>query len=253
MTDTTHLPQQQQTAVPGARLGAVLAVLGAGLLAAGTWLHPMHADAGVPAAAFAEYAAAGHVPWVAGHLLQFGGIAGMVLAVVLLSRTITGARESAWARVTTVAGAAGLATAATLQAVDGVALKAMVDLWSGATEDRAALFSAALAVRQIEIGLDGLLALLLAVVFLGFGLALLSAPTGTRSLAVLALATAGAAAVNGVALCLGGFSDVAMLATTASGLLGIATLLVAARWSWRRGTPRAGRPPTPVPGIPGTT
>jgi hypothetical protein len=252
MTDTTHLPQQQ-TAVPGARLGAVLAVLGAGLLAAGTWLHPMHADAGVPAAAFAEYAAAGHVPWVAGHLLQFGGIAGMVLAVVLLSRTITGARESAWARVTTVAGAAGLATAATLQAVDGVALKAMVDLWSGATEDRAALFSAALAVRQIEIGLDGLLALLLAVVFLGFGLALLSAPTGTRNLAVLALATAGAAAVNGVVLCLGGFSDVAMLATTASGLLGIATLLVAARWSWRRGTPRAGRPPTPVPGIPGTT
>ena len=88
-------------------------------------------------------------------------------------------------------------------------------------------------MRQIEIGLDGLLALLLAVVFLGFGLALLSAPTGTRSLAVLALATAGAAAVNGVALCLGGFSDAAMLATTASGLLGIATLLVAAHWSWR--------------------
>ncbi len=240
MTDTTHLPQQQ-TAVPGARLGAVLAVLGAGLLAAGTWLHPMHADPGVPAAAFAEYAAAGHVPWVAGHLLQFGGIAGMVLAVVLLSRTTTGARASAWARVTTVAGAAGLATAATLQAVDGVALKAMVDLWSEATEDRAALFSAALAVRQIEIGLDGLLALLLAVVFLGFGLALLSAPTGTRSLPVLALATAGAAAVNGVVLCLGGFSDVAMLATTASGLLGIATLLVAARWSWRRASPAPDR------------
>lgn len=240
MTDTTHLARSQ-TAVPGARLGAVLAVLGAGLLAAGTWLHPMHADPGVPAAAFAEYAAAGHVPWVAGHLLQFGGIAGMVLAVVLLSRTTTGARASAWARVTTVAGAAGLATAATLQAVDGVALKAMVDLWSEATEDRAALFSAALAVRQIEIGLDGLLALLLAVVFLGFGLALLSAPTGTRSLAVLALATAGAAAVNGVVLCLGGFSDVAMLATAASGLLGIATLLVAAPWSWRHASPAPDR------------
>ncbi len=232
MTDTTHLARSQ-TAVPGAHLGAVLAVLGAVLLAAGTWLHPAHADPGVPSAAFAEYAAAGHVTWVAGHLLQFGGIAGVVLAVVLLSRTIAGARAAAWARVTTVAGAAGLATAATLQAVDGVALKAMVDLWSGATEDRAALFSAALAVRQIGIGLDGLLALLLAVVFLGFGPALLSAATGTRSLAVLALATAGAAAVNGVALCLGGFSDAAMLATTASGLLGIATLLVAAHWSWR--------------------
>jgi hypothetical protein len=52
-----------------------------------------------------------------------------------------------------VLGAAGLATAALLQAVDGVALKATVDLWSGAGEDRSSLFAAALAVRQVEIGL----------------------------------------------------------------------------------------------------
>src|SRR3712207_6973636 len=98
----------------------------------------MHAGPGVPAAAFAEYAAAGHVRWVAGHLLQFGGIAGMVLAVVLLSRTVARARAAARARVTTVAGAGGLAAAATLQAVAGVALKAMARLWVRGTQGRAA-------------------------------------------------------------------------------------------------------------------
>jgi hypothetical protein len=83
---------------------------------------------------------------------------------------------TAWTRVTAACGAAGLPTAATLQAVDGVALKAMVDLWAGAANDRSALFAAALAVRPVEIGLDALLALVLAATFLGFGVGLLTAP-----------------------------------------------------------------------------
>ena len=66
-----------------------------------------------------------------------------------------------------------------LQAVDGVALKAMVDLWTGADEDRSSLFAGALAVRQIEIGLDALFALLLALAFLAFGIGLLIAPSGS--------------------------------------------------------------------------
>ena len=252
MTDTTHLPRSQ-TAVPGARLGAVLAALGAVLLAAGTWLHPMHADPGVAVAAFAEYAAIGRGTWVAGHLLQFGGLAGMVLAVVLLSRTVADGRTTAWVRLTAVCGAAALATAATLQAVDGVALKAMVDLWSGAAaEDRPGLFAAALAVRQVEIGLDALFALVFAATFLGLAVVLLTAPAGSRRLGALVLATAGAGAVNGVLLALGGFSDASMLATTASVLLGITSLALVALRSWRRQTPRAGRAPTPVPGRPGT-
>src|SRR4051812_29920207 len=104
--------------------------------------------------AFAEYAADSRAAWVAAHLLQFGGITGMTLATVLLARAVAGPRGSAWARVTTVCATAGLATAAVLQAVDGVALKAMVDPWSGAGEDR----PAAVAARSIEIGLDALFA-----------------------------------------------------------------------------------------------
>jgi hypothetical protein len=224
----------QATQIPGQpyRLTAVIALLGAGLLGVGTWLHPADADPGVPAAAFSEYAADGRAGWVTAHLLQFGGVASMTLAMVLLARTVAGPRGAAWARVTAVCATAGLSTAAVLQAVDGVALKAMVDLWSSASDDRTSLFAATLAVRQVEIGLDALLALVLAAAFLSLGVALLAARS--RGLGGLALATAAAAAANGLALALGGFSDTAMLATTASGLLGLAFLLTAAVWSWRR-------------------
>jgi hypothetical protein len=228
----------QATQIPGQpyRLTAVIALLGAGLLGVGTWLHPADADPGVPAAAFSEYAADGRAGWVTAHLLQFGGVASMTLAMVLLARTVAGPRGAAWARVTAVCATAGLSTAAVLQAVDGVALKAMVDLWSSASDDRTSLFAATLAVRQVEIGLDALLALVLAAAFLSLGVALLAARS--RGLGGLALATAAAAAANGLALALGGFSDTAMLATTASGLLGLAFLLTAAVWSWRRAATR---------------
>jgi hypothetical protein len=172
--------------------------------------------------------------WVAAHLLQLGGVAGLVLVIVLLAGVIDGTRGSAWARATTVFGTAGLATAAVLQAVDGVALKAMVDLWSSAGQDRSSLFAGALAVRQVEIGLDAMFALLLAAAFLTFGTGLITAPPGCRGLGALAVLAAAAAAVNGIALALSGFSATTMLATTVSGALALVWMLLAAAWSWRR-------------------
>src|SRR5207245_65797 len=88
------------------------------------------ASARAPPASVAEYAGVSRGMWVAAHLLQLGGVACLVLVVVLLARVVNGTRGSAWARVATVLGTAALATAAVLQAVDGVALKAVVDLWS---------------------------------------------------------------------------------------------------------------------------
>ena len=219
---------------PPYRFVGTLASLGAAALTVGTLLHPAHADPGSPTAAFAEYAGVSRGLWVAAHLLQLGGVAGLVLVIVLLARAVDRTGSSAWARVTTVFGAASLATAAVLQAVDGVALKAVVDLWSSAGENRPSLFAGALAVRQVEIGLDALFALLLSAALIGLGIGLLVATAGSRPLGLLAVVTAAAAAVNGLALALGGFSDTAMLATTASGLLGLAFLLTAAVWSWRR-------------------
>ena len=113
--------------------------------------------------------------WVAAHLLQLAGVAAMLVAVVLLARQLSGTHGTGWARVTEVCGAAGLALAATLQAVDGVALKSMVDQWAAAANgDRQALFAAALAVRQIEIGLDAIFALAVGATILAYGCALFS-------------------------------------------------------------------------------
>jgi len=223
---------------PPYRFVAALAVLGWALLTVGTVLHPAHADPGSPADAFAEYAGVSRGLWVAAHLLQLGGVAGLVVVAVLLARAVDGARDSAWPRVTAVFGTAGLATAAVLQAVDGVALKAVVDLWSEAGEERSPLFAAAVAVRQVEIGLDALVALLLAVAVLVLGIGLLTAPTGSRALGAVAVVTAGAALVNGATLALSGFSAATMLATTVSGALALAWLLLAAVWSWRRSPTR---------------
>src|SRR4051794_7744746 len=84
---------------PPYRLVAALAVVSSALLTVGTVLHPAHADPDSPAAAFAEYAGVGRGMWVAAHLLQLGGVAGLVLVVVLLARVVNGRRGSAWARV----------------------------------------------------------------------------------------------------------------------------------------------------------
>src|SRR5215472_2422979 len=108
-----------------ARIGAVAAVSGAVTLFVATLLHPMTADPNDAAAAFAEYAAA--PSWVASHLGQFVGIVLLGVALVALAATLEEGAPSAWARVGVVGVAASIAATAALQAVDGVALKVMVD------------------------------------------------------------------------------------------------------------------------------
>ncbi|MGH2749790.1 MAG: hypothetical protein ACRDK3_02770 [Actinomycetota bacterium] len=111
-----------------ARLGAVAAVVGALVLFASTMLHPSNADPGHAPAAFSEYAT--DTLWVWSHIGQFAGIAALGAALVVLAATLEPGRASNWGRV-----------AAALQAVDGVALKSMVDRWAAATgqEQRIAL------------------------------------------------------------------------------------------------------------------
>jgi hypothetical protein len=92
---------------------------------------------------------------------QFAGVALLAVALAGLAATMERGRPSAWARVGVVGTAASVAAAAALQAVDGVALKAIVDRWAHASGDaRARVFEAAFAVRQIEIGFASLLSLL---------------------------------------------------------------------------------------------
>lgn len=134
------------------RLVAMLALLGALLLIAGTLLHPSGADPAVPDAAFAEYAADPF--WVTSHLTQLAGVALMLSSQVLLAACITDQRHRPLAQLALMGAAASLAAAAILQAVDGVALKPMVDAWAVAPDSAKPMaMQAALAVRHIEIGL----------------------------------------------------------------------------------------------------
>jgi hypothetical protein len=224
------------------RTGAGCAVLGALFLLVGTAMHPVPANLNDAALSFADYAATSRPAWVAAHLIQLAGVTGMVLAMVVLARAagIAG-RSRFWARVTAVYGAAAIAVTAALQAVDGVALKAAVDLWAQApAAERSALFAAAQALRQTEIGLDGMFSLTLGATTLAFGLILAAARA--RLLAALALLTAATAAVAGVLFCLQGFSATAMNAGTASGVLGLVLTTATAAWGWRRAPRTAPKP-----------
>jgi hypothetical protein len=141
---------QSHGAVPP-RLGAMAAIAGAGLLMSATTLHPMSADPSDAVAAFTEYAA--DKRWVASHLGQFFGATLLFIALTAFADTIAESSFAWLARLGIYFGIAAVAGAAVLQAVDGVALKAMVDIWANAPADqRQAALSASIAVRHIEIG-----------------------------------------------------------------------------------------------------
>ena len=139
----------------------------------------MGADPNQAAAAFTEYA--GDHLWVASHLTQLAGIALLVLALTLLAGQLPAAGSAVWARMVATGAPVSLAVAAALQAVDGVALKHMVDAWAAAPMARKeALFQAAFAVRQIEIGLAAMFGLAMGLTVTLTGVALLCDRTWPR-------------------------------------------------------------------------
>src|SRR5258708_35710765 len=120
----------------------------------------MSADPNVPLAAFTEYASSGH--WVAIHLMQLFGVVLIAASLVLLSRRMADGPAAEWATLGAAGAIASVAIAAALQAVDGVALKFMVNNWAATPEpEKAMLFHAAFGVRQIEVGLASMTSLLL--------------------------------------------------------------------------------------------
>src|SRR5690348_2359063 len=140
------------------RIGAVCAIAGAALLLAGTWLHPIPPDPNNAAQAFATYA--DDRLWVMSHLAQLVGIALALGALLIVARQLEAGEAAVWARLASAGAIVSLALAAALQAVDGVALKAMVENWAAATQKGSA-FQSAFAVRQVEIGLASMLSLVL--------------------------------------------------------------------------------------------
>lgn len=217
----------------GNRFVAIAAFSGALLLLAGTYLHPMNADPNVPLAAFTEYAADHH--WVASHLMQLCGIALMVAALVLISRRMKSGPADAAASVAAAGAIASLAVAAALQAVDGVALKAMVNAWAAAPErDKQSLFQTAFAVRQIEIGLASISGLLFGLTVSVFGIALLIDRRFPKWLGFIAIAGGAPTAVAGVVIACTGFSGLAMAIDMPSGALLLCWMVALGVQVWRQ-------------------
>lgn len=183
------------------RLNAGAAILGAIGLFGGTLLHPMHADPNVPTAAFAEYASDN--VWVFSHFLQFIGMLLMVWVLVWLSKRLS----SVWAVWGATLAMASLGLAGALQAVDGVALKMMVNQWAVAVgPEKQMLFYATLDVRQIEIGLASLVSFGLGLTVILYSLAFSVERIFARWLNWLALVGGGATLVASGMMAVSGFS-----------------------------------------------
>jgi hypothetical protein len=216
------------------RIGATCAIAGTVLLFAGTYLHPMKADPNEAVAAFAEYAA-DHL-WVASHLIQLMGVALVVVALLFLAKQLESVSGTAWARIAAAGAIASLAMTAALQAVDGIALKIMVDAWAAApAAQKEAAFLAAFAVRQVEVGLASVLSLLFGLTVTVYGVALLV--DGTYPKWVSRLAIVGGVPITGagVVMAYTGFSRLAMAINLPASSILLLWMLTLGVLMWRQG------------------
>jgi hypothetical protein len=217
----------------GSKIGAIAAIAGAVLLMVGTYLHPMSADPNVPLAAFAEYAASDN--WVAVHLMQLFGVVSIAASLVLLSRKMADGPAARLAALGAAGAIASVAVAAALQAVDGVALKVMVDTWAATPEpQKATLFSAAFAVRQIEVGLASMTSLILGLTASIYGIALLIDRRFPRWIGVVAIAGGVPTAIAGVVMAHTGFSNQSMVVGMPSNLLLVLWMIALGVYGWKR-------------------
>jgi hypothetical protein len=207
---------------------------GSVLLLIGTYLHPMGADPNQAVAAFTEYAA--DRLWVTSHLMQLAGVALMVAALLFLGRQLEAGNGRDWARIAAAGAIAGLAVAAALQAVDGVALKVMVDAWAAAAAaEKEGAFRAAFAVRQIEVGLASMVSLSLGLTTTLYGIALLADRTYPGWVGGLAIVGGMPTTVAGVVIAYTGFSELAMLINMPANFLLLIWMLALGVLMWRRG------------------
>jgi hypothetical protein len=214
-------------------IGAISAIGGSGLLLVGTFLHPMHADPHDSVAAFTEYAA-DHL-WVASHLTQLAGVTLMVAALLVLARELDGGRSGAWSFLGAAGAIASLAIAAALQAVDGVALKVMVDAWATASGTQKEIaFQAAFAVRQVEIGFASMFSLSMGLTVTVYGVALLAGRTYPKWMGWLAITGGVPTTVGGVVMAYTGFSGMAMAINMPASSILLAWMLTLGVLMWRR-------------------
>lgn len=212
---------------------AITAIAGALFLFLGTYLHPMHADPNDALAAFTEYAEDHH--WVASHFIQLLGAALMVIALVLVNSVLSEPAARVFGQIGSIGAISVLALTGALQAVDGVALKSMVNAWAAASEpDKSVLFYSAFGVRQIEIGLASVSSLITGVTVFTMGFALLLDSSYPRWSGVLGILAGIPTTFAGVIIGYTGFSELSMMVNMPASVLLLVWMISLGVFSWRR-------------------
>jgi Domain of unknown function (DUF4386) len=208
-------------------------VVGSLVLLVATLLHPMSADPSDAVAAFTEYAA--DRLWVASHFAQFVGVCLIFVGLTALARSLQDERTRWLSDLAALTAATTLATAAVLQAVDGVALKVMVDRWAAAADGQKDLaFAAALAVRDVEIGVAGFSAILFGMTGVLFGAALAATKPYPAWLAGLAVVGGAGTVGGGVLTLFTGFSPTEMAVAMPANVIMLVWLVATGVIMWRR-------------------
>jgi hypothetical protein len=125
-----------------------------------------------------------------------------------------------------------VAIAAALQAVDGVALKFTVDSWAATPSP--ASFSAAFAVRQVEVGLAGMTSLFLGATAAIYGIALLIDRRFPRWIGALAIVGGVPTVAAGFVMASTGFSNQAMVVGMPSDMLLILWMIALGFYGWKK-------------------
>jgi hypothetical protein len=167
--------------------------------------------------------------------MQLTGMALMVAALALLSQRMAAGQAKVVATLGEIGAVVGLAVAAALQAVDSIALKAMVNTWGTAPESKKEmLFYAAFAVRHIEIGLASIMSLLLSLTVAIYGIALLIDRSFPIWLGYLAIVGGVPTAIAGIIMAYTGFSGLAMAINMPSSNLLLIWMILLGIYVWRK-------------------
>jgi hypothetical protein len=210
------------------------------VLAIATVLHPLTANPDDAPAAFAEYSLDNF--WIATHLGQLAGLVLIGGGLFALSWRLRKERAAIWGALGAIGAVISLAIAGALQAVDGIALKAMVDRLAHASPEAwPAVFEAAFAVRQLEIGLASIMAIFLGLAVIFYGMAQLADAKSSNWIAGLGFVSGAATLAAGVVQAYMGFAD-ATMAVSMPGSILLLLWTVAVGWNLIRGSDKKGNP-----------
>jgi hypothetical protein len=222
------------------KVAPVCAFTGSILLLAGTYLHPVPSDANNAAQAFAAYAADRF--WIASHLMQLVGTILALAVLLIVAEELETKGSRLWLRLGSAGAVGSIALVSALQAVDGIALRKMVQSWAAApATQREIAFQSAFAVRQVEIGFACVLSILLGGTAILYGVALLDGHTYPRWVGALGIFGGVPTLLSGVVMAFRGFSALEMAISMPASLMLVIWLMVLGVLMWRRGGQRKDR------------